>query len=158
MFATSPLVMRLMNSIRLILWSIHQDHLHLNTRYICSYSVLCHLTQTHKNFWFSLCFPHEHKNFLLLLLLTQIQANTKEREILSTPYIFLPSHTIIISFPLLLSNTWKLWQHRRGCTSSRHCTATWQSQAQLGWYHKPKEKQGQCICMLGNEQNIGRRK
>jgi len=34
------------------------------------------------------------------LLLTQIQVNIKEREVLSTRYIFLPSHTIIISFPL----------------------------------------------------------
>ena len=55
-----PLVMRLMHPIWLILWSIHQEHLHLNNRYICSCLALSHLTQTHPFLCFSVCFPHEH--------------------------------------------------------------------------------------------------
>ena len=55
-----PLAMRLMGLIHLILWSIHQEHLHLNTRYVCRHSALSHLTQTHPFLCFSVCFRHEH--------------------------------------------------------------------------------------------------
>lgn len=82
---------------QLILQSIHQDHLHLNTRYICSHSVLCHLTQTHKNFWFSVCFPYEQKNSFYICYfqhrLRLIQRRGK----------FCPHHTFFFPPTLLLS-------------------------------------------------------
>lgn len=56
-----PPIMRLMRPIWLILWSIHQEYLHLNTRCICSHSPLSHLAQTHPFLCFSVCFLHEHR-------------------------------------------------------------------------------------------------
>lgn len=70
-------------------------------RYICSHSAPSHLTQTHPFFCFShVSYMNIKKPHYISLVLTQIQANIKEREVLSTHYIFLPSHTVITAFSL----------------------------------------------------------
>lgn len=153
--------MRLMCLIQLILWSIHQEHLHLNTRCVCSHSALSHLTQIHPFLCFSVCSLHEHWKPPLRFLIPSADFRLK-REGSSV-------HTLhFSSLPhghyLFLFVSQKHLEALAAYQGFYQCSALNSYMAVSGSYHvgitKPQQRRDNEYTrnMLGNWQNMGRRK